>query len=111
VGGTENAVEQVRHVKLGMERQRVNRRTAYLVSRPFSVTTLESLTELPSDQHIAALGSALVVLDPSPTPNAGAKRDVLPPAQVRQQLCPAGMIACPVQPKGYEVSDPWDRRS
>lgn len=37
----------------------------------------------------------------SPTPNA--KRHVLQPGQIRQQLCSAGMVACPVQPKGYEV--------
>jgi hypothetical protein len=42
-------------------------------------------------------------LDPSPTPNAE-KRRILQPGQVRQQLCPAGMTACPVQSKGYEVS-------
>jgi hypothetical protein len=41
-------------------------------------------------------------LHPSPTPNAE-KRQILQPGQVRQQLCPAGMTACPVQPKGYEV--------
>ncbi|KAI5449395.1 hypothetical protein NCC49_004737 [Naganishia albida] len=41
-------------------------------------------------------------LDPSPKPKVGAKRQVAPLAQVRQQLCPAAFTPCPVQPKGYE---------
>jgi hypothetical protein len=40
-------------------------------------------------------------VDASPTPNA--KRQLAQPGQVRQQLCAAGMVACPVQGKGYEV--------
>jgi hypothetical protein len=40
-------------------------------------------------------------VDASPTPNA--KRQLVQPGQVRQQLCAAGMVACPVQGKGYEV--------
>jgi hypothetical protein len=80
--------------------------SGYCVSGMFSVPGLVSRSLARSlfscDIEYCSAGFCSSGLDASPTPNA--KRQLVQPGQVRQQLCAAGMVACPVQPKGYEVS-------
>lgn len=93
-----NAEVQELPVKPVMERQRENRTTASRVGLPRSTLILGSQQSASWVDYCNA-GRCSGGLDPSPTPNAGVKRELLPTARVRQQLCPAGMTACPVSPR------------
>jgi hypothetical protein len=99
-----NVVAPALHVKPMIVQRKANRVTVCLVCSRFPDWYQGMSQAYPSSRDIeyCSAGFCSSGLDASPTPNA--KRQLVQPGQVRQQLCAAGMVACPVQPKGYEVS-------
>lgn len=103
-GEMENVVGTVRLVEREMVRPKVKASTVFPVCFWFSGRYQGmKLNSFRCRLEYCSAGFCSSGSDPSPTPNAE-KRQLPQPGQVRQQLCPAGMTACPVQPKGFEVS-------